>query len=113
MKDRVAAISGQWYLDRGSGDMFQIVGVDEDDGTIDVQQSDGSLEEISVDAWVTRSLERCDQPEDWVGSFDDLEADDIGLPETRAEPHGAEVPMERALLEIEERRIGGTSEIDE
>jgi hypothetical protein len=47
-----------------------------------------------------------------VGSFDDLEPDDIGLPESSAHPHGAEVPMERALLEIEERRTAFTNEID-
>jgi hypothetical protein len=104
MKDRIAAIPGQWYLDRGSEDMFQVVSVDQDDGSIELQHTDGSLEETSVDDWVARSLEGCEQPEDWIGSFDDLEADDIGLPEAHAEPHAAEIPMERALLEIEEQR---------
>jgi hypothetical protein len=113
MNNRIAAAPGQWYLDRESGDIFQIVCVDEDDGSIDVQHADGSLEETSVDDWVTRSLEGCAQPEDWVGSFDDLELDDIGLPETRTEPHGAEVPMERALLEIEERCTAATREMHE
>jgi hypothetical protein len=36
-----------------------------------------------------------------VGPFDDLESDDIGMPEASAEPHGAETPMQRALLEME------------
>ena len=109
---RIAAVPGQWYLDRGSGDMFQIVSMDEDDGSIDVQHTDGSLEETTADDWVTRSLEGCEQPEDWVGSFDDLEADDIGLPEALAEAHGAEVPMERALLDIEERRTAAMNDND-
>ena len=103
MNSRIAAVPGQWYLDPGSGAIFQIVSVDGRAGSIDVQHSDGSLEETSVDDWVTRRFERCEQPEDWVGSFDDLEADDIGLPESHPDPHGAEAPMERALLEIEER----------
>ncbi len=113
MKDRIAATPGQWYLDRASGDMFQVVSVDPDDGSIDVQHTDGSLEETSVDDWVTRSLEGCEQPEDWVGSFDDLETDDIGLPETPAEPHAAEIPMERALLEMEERRTAALDDMEE
>ncbi len=46
-------------------------------------------------------MEICAQPEDWVGPFDDLESDDIGMPEASAEPHGAETPMQRALLEME------------
>jgi hypothetical protein len=103
MNSRIAAATGQWYLDRASGDIFQIVSVDEDDGSIDMQHTDGSLEETSVADWVARALERCEQPEDWVGPFDDLEADDIGLPEPQAKPHSAELSMERALLEIEGR----------
>jgi hypothetical protein len=87
MNSRIAAVPGQWHLDRESGVMFQIVSVDEDDGSIDVQHTDGSLEETYVDDWVTRSLERCEQPEDWVGSFDDLQADDIGLPEPTVRRH--------------------------
>ena len=113
MNNRIAAVPGQWYLHRGSGQMFQIVSVDKDDGSIDVQHADGSLEETTVDDWVARSLEGCEQPEDWVGSFDDLEADDIGLPESHADPHGAEAPMERALLEIEARRTAVLNEMDE
>jgi hypothetical protein len=109
MSNRIAAVPGQWYLDRGPRDMFQIVSVDEDDGSIDVQHADGSLEEMSVGDWVTRRLEGCERPEDSVGAFDDLEADDIGLPD----PHGAEIPMERALLEIEERRTVAMNEIDD
>jgi hypothetical protein len=99
MNNRIAAVPGQWYLDRESGDIVQIVSVDEDDGSIDMQHTDGSLEETSMD--------------DWVGPFDDLEADDIGLPEAHAEPPGAEIPMERALLEIEERRAAAMNDLDE
>jgi hypothetical protein len=48
-------------------------------------------------------LEGCEQPEDWVGPYDNLESDDIGMPETRVEAHAADLPMERALLDIEEK----------
>lgn len=113
MINRIAAAPGQWYMDRESGDLFQIVSVDEADGSIDIQHTDGSLEETSVADWVARSLDGCEQPEDWVGPFDDLEADDIGLPEANAEPHGAEIPMERALLEIEERGAVSADETDD
>lgn len=113
MISRIAAVPGQWYQDRTSGDMFQIVNVDEEDGSIDVQHADGSLEEASVDDWVTRRIEGCEQPGDCVYSFDDLGADDTGLPEPHADPHGAELPMERALLAIETGCGAETNEIDE
>lgn len=95
---------GEWYLDGQSGSVFQVVGVDEDDGSVDIQFVDGTVEEYLIEDWEAMTLERCEQPEDWAGPFDDLEADDIGLPENTAESHGAEVPMERALLDLEEKR---------
>jgi hypothetical protein len=104
MNVRLIAAPGQWYLDRENGDTFQVVSVNEDDGSIDIQYVDGSLEEKSLEEWASIELESREQPEDWVGPFDDLESDEIGIPETTAEVHGAEPPMERALLEIEEQR---------
>jgi hypothetical protein len=104
MNALIAAIPGQWYRSSPLGDIFQVVGIDQDDRSIDIQYTDGSLDEISVDDWNEKDVKICEQPEDWVGPFDDLESDDIGLPETVMEPHGNESAIERALLEIEERR---------
>ncbi len=104
MNLRITPEPEQWYLDRRTGDMFQVISVNDDDGSIDIQYTDGTVEEKSPDEWASIELESCDQPEDWVGPFDDLESDDIGMPETRVEAHGADLPMERALLEIEEQR---------
>ena len=103
MNDRITPVPEQWYLDRRTGDMFQVISVDDDDGSIDIQHTDGSLDEESMDEWASMALESCEQPEDWVGPYDDLESDDIGMPETRVEAHAADLPMERALLEIEEK----------
>jgi hypothetical protein len=110
MNSRIAAVPGQWYRSPSSGVIFQIVSIDEDDQSIAIQHADGSLEETHFDEWVEDGLESCEQPEDWVGPFDDLESDDIGLPETRVEPHGSEVPRERALLEIEEQHSPPSSD---
>lgn len=113
MNSRISAAPGQWYLDRDSGSIFQIVSIDEDDRSIDIQYVDGSLEETGFDDWVARNLQPCEQPEDWVGPFDDLESDDIGLPEAATEPHCAEAPMERALLEMEEQHALPSNSADE
>ena len=94
----------QWYLERRTGDMFKVVGVNEDDDSIDIQYTDGAVGEKSMDEWATIALESCEQPEDWVGPYDDLESDDIGMPEARVEAHAADLSMEHALLEIEEKR---------
>jgi len=39
------SIVGDWYRRRG-GELFETVAIDEDDGTIDVQHFDGTVEEI-------------------------------------------------------------------
>jgi hypothetical protein len=113
MSNRIAALPGQWYQDRDSGGIFQIVSVDPDGQSVNIQYVDGSLEETGFDDWLVRNLQRCEQPEDWVGSYDDLESDDIGLPETPLQPHAAETPMERALLQIEEQRSPGVNGTEE
>lgn len=104
MISRIAAIPGQWYVDRENGEVFQMIGVDERDRSVEIQYVDGSLEESSLDDWSGRRLEVCDQPEDWVGPFDDIEAEDIGLPESPPALQSSDAPMERALLAIEESR---------
>ncbi len=113
MNSLIAAIPGQWYLDPESKDVFQVVGVEDDDRSIDIQHVDGSLGQIPCDGWMAMRLELCDQPEDWVGPFDDLEADEIGMPETNGQSHRRELPMERALLDIEDRRVSPSNSPDE
>lgn len=104
MNALIAAVPGQWYRIRASGDIFQVVGLDEEDRSIEIQWTDGSLDEINAEDWMEKDVALCEQPEDWVGPFDDLESDDIGLPETPVEGYRNEPSMERALLKIEQLR---------
>ena len=105
--------AGSVDVDRENGDVFQIIGVDEGDRSIEIQYVDGSLEESSLEDWTQRRLEACEQPEDWVGPFDDVESEDVGLPESPPALHSSDAPMERALLAIEEGRslpVGDTED---
>jgi hypothetical protein len=62
-------IIGQWY--RGpTGDLFEVVAVDNDDDTIEIQFFDGTLEEYDQDTWKTQGIVEADAPEDWTGSVD-------------------------------------------
>jgi hypothetical protein len=69
---------GQWYRLNG-GPPFEIVALDEDDGSIEVQYEDGTLEELDVEDWKCwceeRTLESVDASEDWSDSAD-VEADE-------------------------------------
>lgn len=69
---------GAWYRLRG-GPPFEIVALDDDDGTIEVQYIDGTLEELDREDWKCwcdeRTLEAADPSEDWSDSAD-VEADE-------------------------------------
>src|ERR1700691_2980217 len=64
---------GAWYSLRG-GEKFEVVAVDEDDGTIEMQTCDGTVEEMDIEDWTSQyasgEIETADAPEDWSGSVD-------------------------------------------
>jgi hypothetical protein len=64
---------GNWYRIRGS-DSFEVVAFDEDDGTIELQYFDGTVEEMDLEDWQAEkengALEEVEPPEDWTGSVD-------------------------------------------
>lgn len=64
---------GEWYRLNG-GELFEVVAIDEDDGTIEIQYFDGTVEEMDVDDWNAQwdegGLEAAEAPEDWSGSVD-------------------------------------------
>jgi hypothetical protein len=65
----------QWYQAE-KGDLLRVVAVDGD--LVEVQYFDGSIEELDADTWRDMDIELAEQPEDWTGPFDDIEADDLG-----------------------------------
>ncbi len=72
---------GDWYRLNG-GELFEVVAVDDDDGTIDIQYFDGTVEEMDTEDWEAQweegALEAAEPPEDWSGSVDVESADEEG-----------------------------------
>jgi hypothetical protein len=64
---------GDWYRLNG-GQLFEVVAVDDDDGTIEIQYFDGTVEEMDVEDWESQwdegGVEAAQAPEDWSGSVD-------------------------------------------
>ena len=62
--------------------MFEVVAVDEDDGTIEIQYFDGTVEEMDFEDWDAQwddgAVEAAEAPEDWSGSVDVEATDDQG-----------------------------------
>lgn len=62
-------VIGHWYR-RPNGRLFEIVAIDENDGTLEIQHFDGTLGEIDLEVWPELILEPVDPPEDTSGSLD-------------------------------------------
>jgi hypothetical protein len=71
-------VVGDWYRRQG-GALFEVVAIDRDDATVEVQHFDGTLEEFDLESWEEQEFEEAQAPEDWTGSVDvepeDVEAD--------------------------------------
>lgn len=81
----VDPIIGNWYRNQETGNDFEVVAIDEDAQTIEIQYFDGELEELDLDAWYELPLEAIEAPEDWSGPFDAMEPDDLGYEEESEE----------------------------
>ena len=68
---------GAWYAD-AQGVLFEVVAVDQDDGTVEVHYFDGTVEELEADTWEEMNPKPTDPPEDWSGSMD-VEREDYGV----------------------------------
>lgn len=68
---------GDWYQSI-NGDRFEIVALDEEEGTLDMQHYDGAIEEVDFDSWREMDVDAIEAPEDWSGSFD-ITRDDYGV----------------------------------
>jgi hypothetical protein len=65
---------GSWFR-RPNGTLFEVVAVDEDDGTVEIQQFDGTIGEVDIENWPRLLLVEVSAPEDWSGSVD-MDPDD-------------------------------------
>lgn len=73
---------GNWYIEKQSGGLFEVVAWDESTFTIEAQYLDGEIAEYDLDAWREMSLTAAEAPEDWRTAFelDDEDRLDPDLP---------------------------------
>ncbi len=62
-------VIGQWFS-RSNGTLFEVVAIDEDGGTVELQQFDGTIDEVDMETWTELLLVEVSAPEDWSGSVD-------------------------------------------
>ena len=82
---------GQWFR-RPDGTLFEVVATDEDDATVEIQQFDGTIDEVDIDRWPELLLVEVSAPEDWSGSVDMDPEDYVGRKESDL-PNGYHDPL--------------------
>jgi hypothetical protein len=103
-----APVIGEWYRHPG-GDSFEVVAIDTDDRTIEIQYFDGTIEEFEFEEWLENEIVATDPPEDWTGSVD-VDAEDTEN-EYEAEPGNGSVWGD-PLQFVDRGEVGGYSEIE-
>ncbi|ANO49950.1 MAG: hypothetical protein RIA65_13365 [Woeseia sp.] len=88
----VFPVIGHWYR-RSNGTLFEVVAVDEQDSTIELQYFDGTIDEVDMEAWPALLIEQVRAPEDWSGSVD-MTAEDFLDSEPGDLPLGWQDPLE-------------------
>ena len=68
---------GRWFK-TVEGENLKVVAFDSDDGVIEVQFYDGTVEEYDLDDWDDLQVKSIAPPEDWAGSYD-VSKDDYGV----------------------------------
>ena len=94
MPNELDPVVGQWYMHRDKGEVFRVVAVDSTTRSIEIQNFDGDVEELDMDAWRDLDIDVAEAPEDWTGPFDDIEPDDLGYTETAMRPQDWRAPLE-------------------
>lgn len=84
-------VIGHWFK-RPGRTMFEVVAIDEDGATVEIQQFDGTIDQIDVDTWTKLSLVEVAAPEDWSGSVDMDPEDYVGVTDNE-QPTGYQDPL--------------------
>ncbi|MFT5887203.1 MAG: hypothetical protein ACI9BO_000007 [Zhongshania sp.] len=82
---------GCWYKDMETGELFEVVAVDDDSDSVETQLIDGELGQYYMESWRLLKLRQIEEPEDWRNAFelsddDYRHLDDTLVPENWSNP---------------------------
>ncbi|MEO1201335.1 MAG: DUF6763 family protein [Pseudomonadota bacterium] len=60
---------GHWFR-RPGGALFEVVAIDDEASTIEIQLFDGTIDEVDAESWPDLRPVEVSAPEDWSGSVD-------------------------------------------
>jgi len=80
-----APLIGHWFRRPGRA-LFEVVAIDEDGATVEIQLFDGTIDEVELENWFKLSMYEVAPPEDWSGSVDMDPEDYIGKSDSEPPP---------------------------
>ena len=92
-KDMIPPVIGDWFKN-SLGQSFEIVALDEKDGSVEVQFYDGEIAEYDMETWEMLDVAPTAPPEDWSAPFDDLEKDDLSFNDQPFRPEDWSGPLD-------------------
>jgi hypothetical protein len=78
MSGQVSAEIGHWYKPINQGHLFEVVAIDYDEQTIEIQDFDGSIDELEFVGWKAMIPIEIAPPEDWTGPFE-LDSEEVAF----------------------------------
>jgi hypothetical protein len=87
---------GQWYLRPETGQRFEVIDIDDGDGMIEIQDEEGTLDQVDSDIWFTEAIELTNPPHHFTGALDNVSEPD--------EADGGD-PVEPDMPDIEPLRV--------
>ncbi|HYW02346.1 MAG TPA: DUF6763 family protein [Gammaproteobacteria bacterium] len=64
MATNTAPLPGRFYRDAGRDEDIEVLGIDEEDGLIEVQYADGDIEMVEPETWAGFDLALLESPDD-------------------------------------------------
>lgn len=70
MSGQVSAEISHWYRPMENQNLFEVVNIDFEEQSIEIQYFDGRVEEIGFTGWKTLVPVEIAPPEDWTGAYE-------------------------------------------
>lgn len=77
---------GSWYIELATGQLFEIIAVDEKNGTIEIQYEDGDLADYDADSWGHLDIAMATAPEPGGAHFGNASYDTNGMDNFQGNP---------------------------
>ena len=106
-------IVGMWYKHFDKGEEFEVVAVDEDARTVEIQYYDGNLDELDFSTWYQLPIEPIEPPEDPTAPLDRGEPEDLDYSETSLPASWEEAAEGVKDPKDDWDRMTGTERLDE